>query len=170
MSTLTLKGPATMKNAKSFISKLLYNKFLWQLAFSSFLIGTAIFFIRHENVELSRIRDQLSLSNPLYVLAGMTLTGVYIIFQARMYVHSYRAMGIAIPLRVAVRMFLKRNLLSIFLPAGGFSSLAFFTGEVEGSGASKSQTTPGFHIFCLFQHTFGSCCSLPHSWICPSAF
>jgi phosphatidylglycerol lysyltransferase len=139
-----------MNNARSFISRLLYNKFFWQLIFSAFLIGTAVFFIRHENLELFRIMDQLKSSNPWYVLAGILLTCVYIIFQAEMYVHSYLAMGIAIPLKVASRMFLKRNLLSVFLPAGGFSSLAFFTGEVESRGASKSQIHLASTFFAFF--------------------
>ncbi len=128
-----------MDNAKSFISKLLYNKFLWQLIFSIFLIGMAIFFIRQQNLELSRIKDQLSDSIPKYVLLGIFLTCVYIVFQAEMYVHSYKSMGIRLPLKVALRLFLKRNFISVFLPAGGFSSLMFFTAEVESRGASKSQ-------------------------------
>jgi phosphatidylglycerol lysyltransferase len=128
-----------MDKSKSFISKLLYNKFLWQLIFASFLIGMAVFFIRHENLEIVRIREELSGSNPWYVAIGVVLTFVYIVFQGQMYVHSYKAMGLIIPLKVAIRLFLKRNFLSVFLPAGGFSSLAFFTGEVESSGATKSQ-------------------------------
>ncbi len=139
-----------MNSARSFISKLLYNKFFWQLIFSAFLIGTAVFFIRHENLELFRIMDQLKSSNPWYVLAGILMTCVYIVFQGEMYIHSYLAMGISIPLKVAARMFLKRNLLSVFLPAGGFSSLAFFTGEVEGRGASKSQIHLASTFFAFF--------------------
>src|SRR5665648_479751 len=128
-----------MDEAKSFISKLLYNKFLWQLIFSSFLIGMATFFIRHEHLELSGIKEQLSGSNPWYVAFGILLTCVYITFQGQMYVHCFKTMRINIPLKVALRLFLRRNFLSVFLPAGGFSSLAFFTGEVESRGASKSQ-------------------------------
>jgi phosphatidylglycerol lysyltransferase len=139
-----------MNKAKSFISKLLYNKFLWQLIFSSFLIGMAVFFIRHENIELYRIKDQLSGSNPWYVALGILLTCVYIVFQGKMYTHSYKAMGINIPLKVAVRLFLKRNFISVFLPAGGFSSLAFFTGEVEKKGASKSQIHLASTFFAFF--------------------
>lgn len=139
-----------MNKAKSFISKLLYNKFIWQLIFSGFLIGTSVFFIRHENLELFRIKDQLRASNPWYILSGILLTVVYIIFQGKMYIHSYLAMGIKIPLKVALRMFLKRNLLSVFLPAGGFSSLAFFTGEVETRGASKSQIHLASTFFAFF--------------------
>jgi phosphatidylglycerol lysyltransferase len=128
-----------MVKSKSFISKLLYNKFLWQLIFSSFLIGIAVFFIRHENLELIKIKEHLSNSNPWIVTVGILLTGVYITFQGQMYVYCYKALSIAIPLKVAVRLYLKRNLISIFLPAGGVASLAFFTGEVESRGASKSQ-------------------------------
>lgn len=54
-------------------------------------------------------------------------------------------------------MFLKRNLLSVFLPAGGFSSLAFFTGEVESRGASKSQihlASTFFAFLSILSHLF----------------
>jgi len=139
-----------MDKSKSFISKLLYNKFLWQLIFSTFLIGMAVFFIRHENIELVRIKEELSGSNPWYVTLGILLTIVYIIFQGQMYVHSYKAMRIVIPLKVALRLFLKRNFLSVFLPAGGFSSLAFFTSEVESRGASKSQIHLASVFFAVF--------------------
>jgi phosphatidylglycerol lysyltransferase len=138
-----------MNSAKAFISRLLYNKFLWQLIFSVFLIGTAIFFIRHENLEIAQIVNQLGSSNPWFVALGILLTIIYILFQAEMYVHSFLAMSVRISLSLAVRMFLKRNLLSVFLPAGGFSSLAFFTGEAEGKGASKSQIHLASTIFAF---------------------
>jgi len=139
-----------MNKARSFISKLLYNKFLWQIVFASFLIGMAAFFIKHENLELSRISDKLSSSNSWYVLLGILLTCVYIVFQARMYIHSYLSMGIRIPLKVALRLFLKRNFISVFLPAGGFSSLAFFTSEVESHGAGKSQVHLASAFYAFF--------------------
>ncbi len=139
-----------MNKSRTFISKLLYNKFLWQLIFALFLIGMAIFFIRHENLELSQIGDKLGESNPWYVSLGLVLTCVYIIFQGEMYVHSFKSMGINIPLKVALRLFLKRNFISIFLPAGGFSSLAFFTSEVEDKGASKSQIHLASTLFAFF--------------------
>ncbi len=110
----------------------------------------AAFFIRHENLELSRIREQLAASNGWYVSLGIFLTCVYIFFQAEMYIHSYRSMGIKIPIRVALRLFLKRNFISVFLPAGGFSSLAFFTSEVEEQGVSKSQVHLASAFFAFF--------------------
>jgi phosphatidylglycerol lysyltransferase len=145
-----LQNFPVMEKSRSFISKLLYNKFIWQLIFSTFLIGMAVFFIRHENLEIFKIKEQLSNSNTWYVSLGIFLTCVYIVFQAQMYVHSYKAMGIDIPLRVALRLFLKRNFLSVFLPAGGFSSLVFFTSEVEKRGASKSQIHLASGFFAFF--------------------
>ncbi len=139
-----------MDKARSFISKLLYNKFLWQIVVASFLIGMAAFFIRHENLELSKISEQLSSGNKWYVMLGILLTCVYIVFQARMYIHSYLSMGIRIPLKVALRLFLKRNFISVFLPAGGFSSLAFFTSEVESYGAGRSQVHLASAFYAFF--------------------
>src|SRR5665648_511265 len=92
-----------MDEAKSFISKLLYNKFLWQLIFSSFLIGMATFFIRHEHLELSGIKEQLSGSNPWYVAFGILLTCVYITFQGQMYVLALKPIGLNIHLKLPPR-------------------------------------------------------------------
>ena len=128
-----------MVNAKKFISAHIHSKFFWQLIMATFMIGMAIFFIRHEQIEVFRIREQLSKSDPWYIALAIALTGTYILLQGQMYIHSFKAVGKKIPILVAVRLFLKRNLVSVFLPAGGFSSLAFFTKEVEGQDISKTQ-------------------------------
>ena len=73
-----------MHTAKAYISRLLYNKFFWQLLLATFMLGMAFFFIKHEHVELFQIREQLLESNPWYVALGILLTGVYIYFQAQM--------------------------------------------------------------------------------------
>lgn len=139
-----------MLKAKVFISTLLYNKFFWQLILAVFMLGMAVFFVRNEHIELIKIQDQLATSNPLYVGIGILLTGVYILLQGQMYVHSFRSIGKSIPLRVTTRLFLKRNAVSVFLPAGGFSSLAFFANDVEGDGATQSQTHLASTIFGFF--------------------
>jgi len=128
-----------MKRAKRLISTLLYNKFFLQLILAAFMIGMAVFFISHQHLEVLKIRDQLSQSNPWYVLLGIVLTVLYVVFQGMMYVYSFKALGQKVSFLGAVRLYLKRNLVSIFLPAGGFSSLLFFTREVENEGVSKSQ-------------------------------
>ena len=128
-----------MHKAKSFLSSLVYNKFFWQFFLAAFMLGMAVFFIRSEHVEVFQIKSQLTTAVPLYVAFGILLTGIYILAQGQMYVHSFKALNVHISLGNAIKLFLKRNLISIFLPAGGFSSLIFFTREIEEEGISKSK-------------------------------
>ena len=128
-----------MHRAKSFLSSLVYNKFFWQFFLAVFMLGMAVFFIRAQHVEVLQIKEQLNTSVPLYVVLGVLLTGIYLLAQGQMYVHSFRALNVRITLGNAIKLFLKRNLISIFLPAGGFSSLIFFTREIEEEGISKSK-------------------------------
>lgn len=136
-----------MHKAKDFFSKLIYNKFFWQLFVAAFMLAMAIFFFREQRIELFKIKEQLTSSDPFYIVLGIAVTGLYILAQAQMYVHSFRALNKQLPMGSAIRLYLKRNLVSVFLPAGGFSSLAFFTKEVEDHGISKSNIHLASTIF-----------------------
>ncbi|MGB8704454.1 MAG: phosphatidylglycerol lysyltransferase domain-containing protein [Gillisia sp.] len=127
-----------MQKAKDFLSRLFYNKFFWQLIIALLMLGSAIFFIDNNHLELYKIKGLLRRSNWFYVLLGIGVTGVYLILQGLMYKHSFKALKQELRLFASIRLFLKRNLVSIFLPAGGFSSLFFFNKEVEEKGVSKS--------------------------------
>jgi phosphatidylglycerol lysyltransferase len=128
-----------MTKQKNLLSKILYNKFFLQLVLAIFMIGMAVFFISHEHLEVVKIKEQLIGCNTFYVLLGLLFTVFYILLMGLMYVNTFKAIGQKISLKSGVRLYLKRNLVSVFLPAGGFSSLLFFSGEVEREGASKSQ-------------------------------
>ena len=128
-----------MNKAKNFLSKLIYNKFLWQFFLAIFMLLMAIFFIRQQHLEFAQIRQQLNNSNGTYILLGIILTIIYVLAQAKMYVHSFKALHKNISLFTALILFLKRNLVSLFLPAGGFTSLAFFNTDLEEKGISKSK-------------------------------
>ncbi|MEO5909551.1 MAG: phosphatidylglycerol lysyltransferase domain-containing protein [Pelobium sp.] len=136
-----------MNKAKNYLSKLIYNKFIWQLFLALFMLGMAIFFIKHEHIEVIKIKSQLVESDPFYIAIGIALTVAYILAQGLMYIFSYRALNKKIPLLLAINLFLKRNFISVFLPAGGFSSLAFFAKEIESKGITKSQTHLASTIF-----------------------
>ncbi len=56
-----------------------------------------------------------------------------------MYVFSFASVRIKVSLFDSTILFLKRNFISIFLPAGGITSLAFFTGTIESKGITKTQ-------------------------------
>ena len=136
-----------MNKAKDFLSKLVYNKFLWQLILAVFMIGMAIFFIKQEHIEVFKIKDQLGESLPVYIITGIILTFIYIGVQGLMYVFSFKALNKKIPFFLAINLFLKRNFVSVFLPAGGFSSLAFFSKDIENKGVTKSQIHLASTIF-----------------------
>jgi len=115
------------------------SKLLAQAIFTIFSIALGIWFIKHEHTELADVSHLLFTANWKFVIVGITLTVVYICLQGMMYVASFASIRHRISLVSAVVLFLKRNLISIFLPAGGISSLAFFTGEIEKKGITKSQ-------------------------------
>ena len=127
-----------MHKATQLISKLVYNKFFWQFFVAIFMLAMAALFIREEHIEVIKIKEELSRSRPDFILLGIALTIIYVLAQAQMYVHSFKALNKKVSLGIALRLFLKRNLVSVFLPAGGFSSLVFFTREIEEQGISKS--------------------------------
>jgi len=112
---------------------------LAQAIFTILSIGVGIWFINHEHTELGEVKRTLFSADYRFVLAGILLTFVYITLQGLMYVASFASIRHRIPLITAIILFLKRNLISIFLPAGGISSLAFFTSEIEQKGITKSQ-------------------------------
>ena len=115
------------------------SKMLSQAIFTIFSISIGIWFINHEHTQLVEVKRVLFTADWKYVFAGILLTVVYILLQGMMYVASFASIRHRISLITAVILFLKRNLISIFLPAGGISSLAFFTGEIEKKGITKSQ-------------------------------
>jgi phosphatidylglycerol lysyltransferase len=121
------------------LPRLFRNKFFLQMILAIFMVGMAIFFISHEHVEILKIRDKLTSCNPWYIVLGLVLTLCYVLLMGGMYVNTFKSIGVKVSLKSTVRLYLKRNVVSVLLPAGGFSSLLFFTKEVESEGAEKSQ-------------------------------
>lgn len=113
------------------------------------MMGMAVFFVKSEHIEIVQINNHLSESHRGYIVLGILLTIVYIGLQGQIYVQSFRALNAEIPIGSAIRLFLKRNLVSVFLPAGGFSSLVFFINEVDASGPTRSQVHLASVIFAF---------------------
>ncbi|EOR95753.1 hypothetical protein ADIARSV_1066 [Arcticibacter svalbardensis MN12-7] len=114
-------------------------KLISQFILTLFFIGIGIWFIKNERAEISQVKDVMSAASIEWIIPGIILTVVYLLLQGMMYMASFKAVGSEIPLRVGLILFLKRNFISVFLPAGGISSLAFFTGDIEERGVNKSQ-------------------------------
>ena len=125
---------------KGKFSQVLENRKLIAQFFLTFLfIALGIWFFKHERSELREVKTVLFTSQWQYITAGMGLTIFYLLAQGTMYRFAFEAVGSRLPLGSAILLFLKRNFISIFIPAGGVTSLAFFTGEVEKQGISKTK-------------------------------
>lgn len=114
-------------------------KIVAQFVLTLFFIVVGIWFLKHEQPELHKVRVIINEASLPWFLAGIILTFVYIALQGLMYTASFGAVRKKLGLFPAIILFLKRNFISIFLPAGGVSSLAFFTGDIEKKGISKTQ-------------------------------
>lgn len=107
----------------------------------------AIYFIRHQSYELKNIGSVLRGTQISWVGIGIGLTLFYICCQALMYVYSFKTVGATIQLWDGVKLFLKRNLISVFLPGGGVTSLAFFTRDIERKRISKTKINFASYIY-----------------------
>ncbi len=110
-----------------------------QFILTLFFVALGIWFLKHERAELIEVKTVLVSSRWILVLIGICITLIYLLLQGLMYVTSFASVHSKVSIVSATILFLKRNFISIFLPAGGVSSLAFFTGEIEKKGISKTQ-------------------------------
>jgi len=114
-------------------------KIILQFIFTLFFFAIGVWFIQHEKSELVQVKDILRSARWEWVAAGILITLCYILLQGLMYVFSFAATRHKVSLVDSTILFIKRNLISVFLPAGGISSLAFFTGTIEKKGIKNSQ-------------------------------
>jgi len=114
-------------------------KLVTQFLLTALFIFMAAWFISHQRHEFQSVKDILTGANINWVLAGVGLMIFYIFIQGLMYVTSFAALNTKLGLWDAIILFLKRNFISVFLPAGAVSSLAFFSGNIEKKGITKTQ-------------------------------
>ena len=127
-----------MTNKIGLFLKKTFSKIRWQELFAILILFLAFVFFRSERKEMSSILPQLHQAKPFWIFVGISLTLVYVFLQALMYVTSFRAVGVRLKLSDALELFLKRNFLSIFLPAGGISSLAFTPKQLQRKNYDKN--------------------------------
>lgn len=104
---------------------------------SFFSVG--IWFMHQQKEELVDVKNVLLTSRLEWVVLGILVMFVYIVLQGLMYVFSFSATNNQISIFEGTVLFVKRNLISVFLPAGGVSSLAFFTNTIENEEIENSQ-------------------------------
>jgi len=112
---------------------------IFRFALTGLFISFAVWFFNHQKTELHSVSKVIFDARPAWVAAGLSLVLIYILLQGLMYVTSFAAVNAKLSLWDAIILFLKRNFISVFIPAGGISSLAFFGGTIEKKGVSRSQ-------------------------------
>ena len=125
-------------------------KILLQVALSLLFVGLGVYFFRHEEAEIPKVIETLKVAKVPWMLAGGVLLLGFIAVQGLMYVYSFKAIDRKIGLVTAMALFLKRNLISVFLPAGLLTNMFFFTAELERKeGVSKTDTYFASSIFSI---------------------
>lgn len=133
----------------NFRRRIFKGRFYWREILSLFFILVGFYFFRKEHDELNKVSQVLSRVHILWILLGMGLALLYIALQSTMYITSFRAVNSRITFLSAVELYLKRNLVGIFLPAGGVTSQTFFKSILEKQHISNTKTNFASYLFLI---------------------
>ena len=121
----------------------------WKEILAVLLLLIAVYFFRSKRAELASLGPQLHAADAIWISIGVLVTVIYILLQSGMYVSSFAAIGAKLSWPTAIELFLKRNFLSVFLPAGGISSLTYSPSRLKKSGVDKLQIHQASGIYAF---------------------
>jgi len=124
-------------------------KLHWKELLALFFILLAIFFFRQERFELQHLIPAIKSSNAFWFWCGVFLTIIYIFLQSGLYVFSFATVQGKIKWINAAELFVKRNLISVFLPAGGISSLAYLPKTIRQEQINKQQVHQASAVYAF---------------------
>jgi phosphatidylglycerol lysyltransferase len=130
------------KKIKSFSPKAYLSEILAIL-----MLLLAIVFFRSERKELNLIIPQIQQANPFWLIIAFFIFFIYVFFLGGMYRQCFAAIGLVLEYGKAIVLFLKRNLISVFLPAGGVSALAYSPSQIRKAGFNKMQVHQASGLF-----------------------
>lgn len=115
------------------------NKTARQLIIGLLIVSLALFFMKHEGAELIQIKATLSKSSMPWIFAGLIVTILYFTFFSLMYFYSFRSVNEKVSFYMCLKLYLKRNFISVFIPAGTITSLMFYNNDIEKKGVPKNK-------------------------------
>ncbi|HKB44758.1 MAG TPA: phosphatidylglycerol lysyltransferase domain-containing protein [Chitinophagaceae bacterium] len=124
-------------------------KTYWREILAVLFLLVGIFFFRSERKELNSLEHHIRAANITWIWLGISVTTLYILLQSGMYVTAFSAIAGKLSWVQAIELFLKRNFLSVFLPAGGISSLAYSPSSIRQSGLTKMQVHQASGIYAF---------------------
>lgn len=139
-----------------------YQKTILQVAFGLLFVALGIYFMKHEIGELSNVRHTLNKADPGWIIGGLVLLAAFVVVQGMMYQQSFAAIDERIRLSTGINLYLKRNLVSVFLPAGMLTNMLFFNESVEKKdGVNRTQIYFASSIFSLCSILSGLVVGIP---------
>jgi len=109
----------------------LHWKIILQIVLGVFSVLLAIYFIKQEQTELTQVKGVLAQAKTIWLVLGVLLVFLFVIVQGWMYQYSFKAIQKKIPFKVGMLLYLKRNFISVFIPAGTLTNVLFFNKEIE---------------------------------------
>lgn len=125
-------------------------KLILKIAFAFLFILLGIYFIKHEKAELIQVKTVLLQADKGLVFLGISLVLFFAIIQGLMYKYSFKAIQKNISIFTGTQVYLKRNLLSVFIPAGLVTNIFFFNKGIEEKyGIDKTYSYYASTIFSI---------------------
>lgn len=112
-------------------------KLYWHEVLACLLLLVGIYFLRQQRHQLAATVFYLQQARFPWLLLALMITAVYIFLQSYIYVKSFAAVGSSLNIAQGIELFLKRNLISIFLPGGGLTALAYTPVNIKSAVAEK---------------------------------
>jgi phosphatidylglycerol lysyltransferase len=134
--------PVDERNIKAFFKKLGWKEWL-----SLLFIIIAIYFFWKQRGELKSLGSSLRETDLTWLIIGIAGTVIYLLLQAALYVYSFRAIGGRISWLHATELYLKRNVIAVFLPAGGITALAYMPANIRKNQVNTQQVHHASVIF-----------------------
>lgn len=103
----------------------------FSVALGLLMIAIGYRFIRDKGVQFFQIKDTLVQADHNWLWLGIGLSFLYVWLHAEMYRQSFKTIGLEVTFQSMMRLYVKRNAMSVLLPAGFIASQTFFSKEVS---------------------------------------
>ena len=135
--SITKSALLTSTDSPSFKSNKFFSKIGWKELLGIAFILVAIYFFWKERKELSSLGQSLQNTDILWLWIGVAFTVIYVLLQAGLYIYSFTAIRGSISWMNAIILFLKRNVIAVFLPGGGLTALAYMPSGIAATDKDK---------------------------------
>jgi phosphatidylglycerol lysyltransferase len=120
-------------------AKPFFKRINWKTILAILFIIVAVYFFWSQRHELRSLGYSLLTTHPVWLTIGIVFTLVYISLQAALYIYSFYAVKGRVSWMTAHVLFLKRNVIAVFLPGGGLTALAYMPSNIANTPGDKQK-------------------------------